>query len=217
MDNKAMRYDRMVKERKDDELGLFEKYDEIMEEIRGLIKAAGDSNVLDIGCGTGNLCGCLGSGINVVGMDKNPDMLLQARRKYANMKLRLGSFLDEPYCRGYFDTVVTTFAFHILRDEEKKLALDNMLEFLKDNGRIIIGDYMFRNAMEREGCREQLLERQKYDLWKVIESRYYINVESFAEHVESLGLKITCKHVVNFTWLAVIEKTGDILNIKQPV
>ncbi|MGE5676822.1 MAG: class I SAM-dependent methyltransferase [Pseudomonadota bacterium] len=208
MGSKAMRYDRMVRDRKDDELGLFEKYDEVLEEIRGMINAAGDDNVLDIGCGTGNLCGCLDGGINVVGMDQSPDMLKEAKIKYGNMKLRLGNFLDEPYCRGFFDTVVTTFAFHILRDEEKKLALNNMLGFLKDNGRIIIGDYMFRNSKEREQCREQLLGQQKNDLWEVIESRYYINIESFTEHVLSLGLKISFKHIVNFTWLAVIEKTG---------
>lgn len=208
MDNKAMRYDRMVRDRKDDELGLFEKYEEIMEEIRGLIIGAGDSYVLDIGCGTGNLCGSLPGGINVVGMDQSLEMLQEAKRKYGNMKLRLGNFLDVPYCRGYFDTVVTTFALHTLRDEEKGLALGNMLEFLKDNGRIIIGDYMFRNAVERERCRELLLEKKKYDLWEAIESRYYINIESFTEHVLSLGLKISCKHIVNFTWLAIIEKTA---------
>jgi putative AdoMet-dependent methyltransferase len=139
-------------------------------------------------------------------MDQSLEMLLQAKRKHENMKLRLGNFLDEPYCKGCFDIVVTTFAFHTLKEDEKKLALGNMLDFLNGDGSIIIGDYMFRNAIERDKCREQLLSKQKYDLWETIESRYYIDIESFTQYAESLDLKINFWHIVNFTWLAEIER-----------
>lgn len=205
-DNKAMKYDRMISNRSDDELGLFEKYDEIMEEIRDMIIEHRAEGVLDIGCGTGNLCGSLSSNINVVGMDQSLEMLLQAKKKYENMKLKLGNFLDKPYCTNHFDIVVSTFAFHTLSYEEKKIALSHMLEFLKENGKIIIGDFMFVNESERAKCKEKLLSKQKYALWEVIESRHYTDIERFAEYVRSLGLRIEYKHCVNFSWIVVIEK-----------
>jgi putative AdoMet-dependent methyltransferase len=142
----------------------------------------------------------------VVGMDQSLEMLLQAKKKYENMKLKLGNFLDKPYCINHFDIVVSTFAFHTLNDEEKKIALYHMLEFLNERGKIIIGDFMFINNYEREMCRDKLYTQQKYDLWEVIESRHYTNVDSFAEYVKSLGLSIKYRHVVNFSWLVVIEK-----------
>jgi ubiquinone/menaquinone biosynthesis C-methylase UbiE len=204
-DNKAMKYDRMVNNSSDDELGLFEKYDEIMEEIRCMIIGHKAEDVLDIGCGTGNLCGSLSSKINVVGMDQSLEMLLQAKRKYENMKLKLGNFLDKPYCTNHFDIVVSTFAFHTLNYEEKKIALNHMLEFLNKSGKIIIGDFMFVNESERVKYKEKLCSQQKDDLWEVIESRHYTDVENFTEYVRSMGLNIKYKHWINFSWLVVVE------------
>ncbi len=205
-DNKAMKYDKMVNDRANDELGLFEKYDEILEEIRCMIIEHKAQEVLDIGCGTGNLCGSLGSKIKVVGMDQSLEMLLQAKRKYENMKLKLGNFLDKPFDTNRFDVVVSTFAFHTLNNEEKKIALYHMLEFINEKGKIIIGDFMFTNDSERESCREKLCAQHQFDLWEVIEKRHYTNLENFSEYVKSLGLRVTCRHIVNFTWLMVIEK-----------
>jgi putative AdoMet-dependent methyltransferase len=143
MDNIGVKFDNMVRTPKNDELGLFEGYDEILEETRNRIAQHKVEHILDIGCGTGNLCGELSEKYDVIGMDKNPEMLQRAKEKYKNMQCRIGSFLDKPFKENYADIVVTSYALHGLNEEEKKIAIKNMIKYLKNDGKIIIVDYMF--------------------------------------------------------------------------
>ena len=115
-----MKFDEMVKNRNNDELGLFEQYDEILEEIRERIVEYRAKSILDIGCGTGNLWVKLKDELDVTGIDQSLEMLLQCKRKQSGIRLKLGSFLDRPFWPGKFDIVVTTYAFHALDYNEKK-------------------------------------------------------------------------------------------------
>lgn len=204
--NKAIRFDKMVRDKSNDELGLFEKYDEILCEIRNRIKNHNASNVIDIGCGTGNLCGELCDELDVLGIDQSLEMISQAKKKYSNMKFRLGNFLDKPFKQNAFDIVVTTYALHGLNDDEKKEAIKNMLEYLNDNGKIIIVDFMFLNNAERENCKNNLCSQGRQDLWYVVNRKYYTNLEEFKEYISYLGYKIQSEHITNFTWIVEIQK-----------
>lgn len=204
-DNKAVKFDNMVKDKAQDELGLFERYDEIFSEVRSRILELGAKNMLDIGCGTGNLCGELSETLEVVGIDQSLEMIIQAKKKYGNLKLKLGNFLDKPFCKNEFDVVVTTYAFHSLNPREKKKALSYMLEYLKTEGKIIIVDFMFLNEEEREKSKKRFHDRKREDLWEVVDSRYYSNVEDLESYADLLGCKIKCEHIVNFTWKVEIE------------
>ncbi|WP_432407374.1 MerR family transcriptional regulator [Wukongibacter sp. M2B1] len=204
--NRAVKFDCLVRDREGDELGLFEKYDEILDEVRRRIIDYDAKSVLDIGCGTGNLCGELTGELEIIGIDQSIEMLLQAKKKFKYMKLKLGNFLDPPFSSERFDIVVTTYAFHALDNDEKKKAIDHMLKYLKHNGRIIMVDFMFSNNEEREQCKSKLYDQGKEELWKVIENRYYTNVVKLERYVNSLGYKIHCKPIVNFTWIVEIEK-----------
>ncbi len=95
-DNKAVKFDKMVRDKTNDELGLFSMYDDILADIRNRIIKYNAKKVIDIGCGTGNLCGELSDSIEVLGIDQSLEMILQAKNKYRNMNLKLGNFLDEP-------------------------------------------------------------------------------------------------------------------------
>lgn len=204
--NKGIKFDKMVKDKDNDELGLFEKYDEILSEIRSRIIKHKAERVIDIGCGTGNLCGELSEKIEVMGVDSNLEMLEHAKSKYKNMNFKLGSFLDKPFRKNYIDIVVTTYAFHGLKDNEKEEAINNMLEYLKDDGKIIIADFMFANNMEREKCINNLQTNGREDLLDVITYKYYTNVESLEKYIKSLNCKISSEHIVNYTWLVEIGK-----------
>lgn len=202
--NKAIRYNKMVKERKDDELGLFESYDEILQSIREKLLEDKVNTIVDIGCGTGNLCGPISDNINVIGIDKSKEMLSFVKDKYKNMNLKLGSFLDKLVDKNCADVVVTTFAFHGLNDDEKKIAIKNMLDYLKPKGRIIIVDFMFANEEEREEYHNKFIKDNRLDLWEAISRKYYSNIEKLESYLRSLNLKVESKHLVNFTWVVEI-------------
>ena len=74
-DNKAIKFDKMVRDKSNDELGLFEKYDEILADIRSRIIEHKAVSVIDIGCGTGNLCGELSCQMDILGIDSSLEMI----------------------------------------------------------------------------------------------------------------------------------------------
>lgn len=205
-DNIGIRYDNMVKFPKDDELGLFENYDEILEETRRRIKNHNGTYILDIGCGTGNLCGKLDSTYNIVGIDKNHEMLERAKEKYKHIKFRVGNFLESPFKKSYADIVVSTFAFHGLTPEEKKTAIKNMLKYIKPNGKIIIVDYMFSSSEEKEKYKQYFISQNKEDLWNFISSKNYSIIEYLKEYTNNLNCKISVDHIINFTWIVEISR-----------
>lgn len=202
--NRAIKYNKMVKERKDDELGLFEKYEEILHDVRKYILESNPYTIIDIGCGTGNLCGPISDKINVIGIDKNEEMLEYVKNKYKNMNVRLGSFLDEPIDKNYADIVVTTFAFHGLNDNEKKIAIKNMMDYLKSKGKIIIVDFMFKDEGEREKYKNKFESENRLELWEAINRKYYSNVEKLESYLNNLNVKVKSNHIINFTWIMEI-------------
>jgi len=202
--NRAIKYNKMVKERKDDELGLFEKYEDILQDVRKYILENNAYTIIDIGCGTGNLCGPISDKINVIGIDKNEEILGYVKNKYKNMNVRLGSFLDEPIDKNYADIVVTTFAFHGLNDNEKKIAIKNMMDYLKSKGKIIIVDFMFKNEEEREQYHNKFIKDNRLDLWETISRKYYSNVEKLECYLNNLNVKVKSNHIINFTWIMEI-------------
>lgn len=65
-------------------------------------------------------------------------MLCVAKEKYPKLKVRIGEFLKIPYGDRYFDIIVSTYAFHHLNEEEKFIAIEEMIRVLKSNGKIIL-------------------------------------------------------------------------------
>ena len=103
---------------------------------------AGD-RVLDVGCGTGVLLEKLAwiePPAGLFGVDASPDMLEVARE-------RLGSTADLtfacaeklPFPDAHFDIVVSTSAFHFIR--EPQMALSEMHRVLKPSGKLVITDW----------------------------------------------------------------------------
>lgn len=204
-DTWAKSYDNSVKTSDNDELELFKDYDVVLDKVRSEMDLSDSKKILDLGCGTGNLTGLYSDTHEVHGIDQSLEMLLHCKKKFPSMKLKLGNFLDESYVEGVkFDYIVSTFAFHHLKEQEKEEAIDKMLRSLNPNGKIVIGDLMFLNEGKREEKRKEYMEAQREDLWEVVEDEFYGDVEKIKGYVEFKGLKFQHKHLVNFTWLIVI-------------
>ena len=124
-------------------LGRINKvYDRLVESIKP------GYNVLDIGCGTGNLTlRILGKGAKVVGMDINPDMICIAKQK-----IEKSGFKDSVEFREegvselssesdyMYDAVVSGLCFSELSDDEQKYALKQIYRVLKPGGLLLLAD-----------------------------------------------------------------------------
>ena len=85
-------------------------------------------------------------------------MIELAFAKMPNAQLCQGDFtlgLAEPLKRQSYDFIVATYSIHHLRDDQKIVFLKELLEHLKDDGKILIGDVAFGTREELNQCKEE--------------------------------------------------------------
>ena len=114
-------------------------YRRVAELVRG-------PNVLDLGCGTGNMTMRLARlGLCVVGVDLSPEMLAVAKHKVppgaAVRFVQTGAVeLIDHFPAESFDTVVSILVFSELSDAERRLVLRQCRCLLRPGGRLILAD-----------------------------------------------------------------------------
>jgi ubiquinone/menaquinone biosynthesis C-methylase UbiE len=111
-------------------------------------RPAAGQRILDLGCGTGTLA------IEVkrrepraelAGLDADPEMLAQARRKAeaAGVELELteGFSTELPYADASFDRVLSTLFFHHLDPQPKRETAAEIARVLRPGGELHVADW----------------------------------------------------------------------------
>ena len=112
---------------------------------------------MDIGFGTGTLTTKLyEQGYSIYGQDFSSRMIELASEKMSNAHLYQGDFskgLVEPLRSCRYDYIVATYSLHHLTDAQKSDFLLDLRNYLKENGKIIIGDVAFETRKDLEHCK----------------------------------------------------------------
>ncbi len=152
-------YDKSVGVSDEDNSYPFAGYKKILGDIYKTIMEKPHPAVLDIGFGTGTLTAKLyENGCEIYGQDFSSRMIELAFAKMPNAHLYQGDFtqgLVEPFKRQLYDFIVATYSIHHLRDEQKIVFLRELLDYLKDDGKILIGDVAFGTREELNQCKEE--------------------------------------------------------------
>ena len=141
-------YDKTVGISDEENTYPFAGYKKVLGFIFQTIMRAENAVVLDIGFGTGTLTTKLYErGCTVYGQDFSSRMIALAYQ---------GDFskgLVEPLRNFRYDYIVATYSLHHLTDAQKRDFLLDLRNYLKENGKIIIGDVAFETRKDLEQCK----------------------------------------------------------------
>ena len=127
---------------------------------------APDSEILDLGCGTGLELGFYFKTVptaKVTGIDLAPGMLDALLKKFPDRSLTLiaGSYFDVPFPESAFDAAVSVESLHHFTKEEKIPLYEKVRKALKPGGFLILTDYFAGSDEEERFRRAELLRLRR--------------------------------------------------------
>lgn len=116
-------------------------YQEMMREILSFIPAKNVSNIIDAGCGTGNVLKELAGKFaksSLVGLDSSTEMLNRAKAKLPKKIILKQSTLDKklPFADSFFDIIISSNVLYFV--EKPLYTLKEFLRIIRANGLLIL-------------------------------------------------------------------------------
>jgi putative AdoMet-dependent methyltransferase len=177
---------------------VFHNYDFILNKVASL--AAG--NVLEFGVGTGNLTEkLLQRGLNVCGVEPSSAMREKAKEKFPHLTLYDGDFLHFPETMVPIHSIVSTYAFHHLTDEEKGEAIALYSQLLKKDGKIIFADTMYNNMESKTSILKDAKDNGFLNLLHDLTTEYYPLKETMETLFETNGFRVKFASLNRYVWL----------------
>lgn len=208
-----------MKENKYDEELFFEKYSKMERSQKGL-QGAGEwselkkilpdfrgRRVLDLGCGYGWHCkyAADNGALSVLGTDISRKMLEVAERKNSDSRIeyRRIAMEDLDFPAGAFDVVLSSLAFHYVRDFEP--LIKNIAVWLRSGGELVFS--VEHPVFTAYGTQDWYYGRNGEILHFPVDNYYY---EGKREAI-FLGEKVTKYHRTLTTYLETLLKNGFTL------
>lgn len=153
----------------------------------------GNEIVLDVGCGDGKISADLSKFVpegSVLGIDLSASMILWAQQQYhsleyPNLMFQVGSFL-ETHLNEQFDIIVSFCALQHSFDQ--KIALVNLAQLLKPNGKLLILVPTRSNCAWNEARANTQTKPRWASYWQNVAPRKTLTVEQYTEFLQAAGL-----------------------------
>ncbi|HEX7063781.1 MAG TPA: class I SAM-dependent methyltransferase [Bacillales bacterium] len=191
-------YDDTVNSRDNEYHEVFENYDSILTKVAKRAKG----RVLEFGVGTGNLTEKLRkSGHEVYGIEPSKAMREKTRTRFPEMKLVDGDFLQYPEFEHPVETIVSTYAFHHLTDDEKELAIRKYSERLPKGGKIVFADTLFEDREAKMRLLQRVEEQGYNNLLHDLKTEYYPFLETLKEMFTTNGFSVNFTRLNRYVFL----------------
>ncbi|KKB72980.1 MULTISPECIES: class I SAM-dependent methyltransferase [Bacillus] len=178
---------------------VFRNYDGILEDV---VKRSG-SKVIEFGVGTGNLTAKLiAAGKNVYGIEPSKSMRDIAVSKLPKGALVSdGDFLDFPAPPFSPDTIVSSYAFHHLTNDEKREAVRRYGKMLAKHGKIVFADTVFKDRDSYISAIQDAKNRGFYQLAEDLETEHYPTISEMETIFTSEHFSIAFQKHNDFVWV----------------
>ena len=184
-DSWAGEYDDSVQDSDENHSYPFAGYSRVLRKIEEEISAKDSASVLDIGFGTAVLTSRLyEKGCSITGIDFSEQMIAIAQKKMPLANLIHADFstgLPHELSNERFDFIVATYSFHHVIREMQADFLRSLTDHLSGDGKIFIGDVMFRTKQDFDACHKKFV-----DVWD--EDEAYPIADDLAKGITPFGL-----------------------------
>ena len=207
-------YDTTVNGEDEEYREVFAKYDTILNEVAD----RASSPVLEFGVGTGNLTERLErKGKHVFGVEPSREMRIIARKKLPNIDIRDGHFLQFDSPSEKVHSIVSTYAFHHLTDDEKERAIKQFAHVLPYGGKIVFADTVFESEEAKNEIQECAKKKGYKRLLKDLQTEYYTTLPILTELMAKNGFQVKYKKMNDFVWLIEAVKEEKKMSKKMNV
>jgi putative AdoMet-dependent methyltransferase len=177
---------------------VFHKYDHILETV---VNKSGNV-VLEFGVGTGNLSEkLLLKGKTVIGIEPSKGMREKALKRNPKLVLHDGDFLSFPKIDKEIDTIVSTYAFHHLTDDEKDAAVGHYSQLLKKDGKIVFADTAFLHESDKKERHEKVKKQGYLNLLRDLQTEYYTTLGVLEDIFKKHDFDISFEKLNEYVWL----------------
>ena len=197
-DEWALTYDDTVDGKDEQYKEVFSKYEYILNTVARKAKGT----VLEFGVGTGNLTKKLiEQGHRVVGIEPSKEMRTIAKQKIPSLDVYDGDFLLFPKIDGSIQTIVSSYAFHHLTDEEKEKAFALYASLLQTGEKIVFADTMFENEEARNIIINWAKEKNYDRLVEDLQTEYYTYISILKDILIKNNFTVTFQQMNKFVWI----------------
>ncbi|MBO8177587.1 class I SAM-dependent methyltransferase [Aeribacillus pallidus] len=181
------------------------EYEKVFEHYEDILTKTADRSfgtVLEFGPGTGNLTlKLIERQRKVIAVEPSLAMRKKAEKKLQGKAILLdGDFLSFEV-NEHIDSIVSTYAFHHLTDEEKAKAFELYGKMLAKGGKIVFADTMFESKEAYEETIQQALANGFHNLAEDLHREYYTTHEVLRLLAEQNGFSVTFERCNDFVWL----------------
>ncbi|HLR42800.1 MAG TPA: methyltransferase domain-containing protein [Pseudogracilibacillus sp.] len=174
----------------DEKHGFVSQYGENLVQI--LAPKQGE-NILDIGCGTGDIAKIIHDhGAKVQGIDASENMIAQARDKYPDISFDVMDAMKLNY-QAKFDAVFSNATLHWIK--QAKSVLQGVYESLKTDGRFVAefggkgNVQMITNEIRKQAYELGLPYQEERFPW------YFPSIAAYTSLMEEVGFTVTFAHL----------------------
>ncbi|WP_205665655.1 class I SAM-dependent methyltransferase [Anoxybacter fermentans] len=209
----AANYDDTVLKNPGEYHEVFEGYTRILATIVEKLKQPKKGKVIDIGTGTGNLAGFLiKAGFQVMAIEPSKEMRKIAKRKFPELEIYEGDFLNFPEKLRKVHGIVSSYAFHHLTDEEKADAIRNFNQHLVMGGQVIFADTVYENLKFKEELLRDTKARGYMGLLKDLKREYYTTIDVLKNQFTAAGFEVEFTRMNKFVWIMDAKKIKEVEN-----
>lgn len=159
------------------------------DDLLDLLSPMKGENILDLGCGTGDLAKKLADlGVTVLGIDKSASMVHQAQQKYPDLNFRVADALELNF-NEEFDAVFSNATLHWVKPPSQ--ALSKIYRCLKQGGRFVAE---FGGKGNVQTIADEIIQQLKNHGHSATFPWYYPSIGEYTTLMEQAGFNVTFAH-----------------------